>query len=102
MAEQIVPPFSARNRSAQAQIDNDCPETTRRGLLHILIKLVNLEYVSGWTELSSELQRIARSEPEFRAVRAYEVSAEILTELPWERVFDFCERLCSHLAREVS
>jgi hypothetical protein len=102
MAEEIVPPFSARNRGAVAQIDNECPATTRIGLLHILINLVNQEYVQSWVELSSELQRIARSEPDFDRSRAYEHSAEVLMMLQWEKVFDFCERLHNHLAREVS
>jgi len=65
MAQDIVPPFSARNRGAQAQIDNDCPETTRIGLLHLLYRLVELEYVEGWQEVSRELQRIARVAPGF-------------------------------------
>jgi hypothetical protein len=101
MAEQIVPSFSARNRGAQAQIDNTCPETTRKGLLHLLYALVEQKYVEGWQELVGELKRIARSDPgEEQYPR--QIAAELLNTIEWQKVFDFCERLYSHLAREVS
>jgi hypothetical protein len=102
MAEQIVPSFSARNRGAQPQIDNACPETTRKGLLHLLYALVEKKYVEGWQELVGELKRIARSDPgEEKYPR--QIAAElILNTIEWQKVFDFCERLYSHLAREVS
>jgi AbiJ-like protein len=100
MAEQIVPSFSARNRGAQAQIDNACPETTRKGLLHLLYALVEKKYVEGWQELVGELKRIARSDPgEEKYPR--QIAAELLKTIEWQKVFDFCERLYSHLAREV-
>ena len=100
MAEEVVPPFSARNRGAYAQIDNDCPATTRTGLLHLLYALVEKKYVEGWQELVAELKRIARSDPgEEKYPR--QIAAELLNTIEWQKVFDYCERLYSHLAREV-
>ena len=72
------------------------------GLLHLLLRLVQREYVDGWMDVARELQRIARVRPDLDKQRAYEVAEGILFTLPWERVFDFCERLYSHLAKEVS
>jgi hypothetical protein len=101
LAEEIFPPFSARNRGAHAQIDNECPETTRIGLLHLLHRLVEQRYVAGWGEVIGELQRIARVKPEFS--RDPQDAEQLLLELqPWDKVFDFCERLYSHLTQEAS
>jgi len=100
LAEEIFPPFSARNRGAHAQIDNDCPETTRIGLLHLLNRLVEQHYVGDWNDVGRELQRIARVRPE--GGKVYRDNAEmLLLQLPWDKVFDFCERLYNHLANEV-
>jgi hypothetical protein len=100
MAEEIVPPFSARNRGAYGQIDNDCPGTTKTGLVHILYRLVELKYVAGWKVVVGELQRIARLSPDFEEYGPATVAA-LLTDLPWQKVFDFCERTYSYLAQEV-
>jgi len=101
LAEEIFPPFSARNRGAHAQIDNDCPETTRVGLLHLLRRLEDQKYVEGWRDIVGELQRIARVIPG-PTNHSYAAQAEqLLLALPWEKVFDFCERLYSHLAKDV-
>lgn len=96
MTEGVFPPFSARNRGAHAQIDNDCPETTRIGLLHLLHRLVDKEYVEGWPGVNGELQRIARVRPSGNSN-----TERLLLELPWEKVFDFCERLYGHLTKDV-
>lgn len=101
MTEAIVPPFSARNRGAYAQIDNDCPETVRMGLLHFLGDLVERKFVGDWQAIASELQRIARVEPGFESHLAYATAKELLFELRWGKVFDFCERLYSHLAQGI-
>jgi hypothetical protein len=97
VAEEIVPPFSVRTRGAHAQIDNDCPETTRIGLLHLLYDLVDKKFVEGWSAINSELMRIGRVRPDFN-----QGPDELLSALPWEKVFDFCERLYSHLSIEVT
>jgi len=109
MANSPVPPFSSRNRGPHSQIDNDFPESARTALLHLLFQLVDKNYVGGWAGIAHEVQRIARVHPEAFApnsnadtVRARFVVEEALTELAWEKVFDFCERLYSHLAQEVS
>jgi hypothetical protein len=96
LAEEIFAPFSARNRGAHAQIDNDCPETTRIGLLHLLHRLVDKNYVEGWPSVDGELRRIARVRPNTDSD-----TERLLLELPWEKVFDFCERLYSHLTQDV-
>lgn len=96
----MLPPFSARNLGAHAQVDNDCPETTRIGLLHLLRRLVDRGYAEGWNSVVGELQRIARVRPDNSH---YESDAEpLLLALPWEKVFDFCERLYSYLAQDAS
>jgi hypothetical protein len=102
MAEEIVAPFSARNRGAQTQIDNDCPETTRIGLLHLLCQLVELQYVQGWKEVVGELQRIGRVSPHFDNSYARAIAEDLLTTLTWDKIFDFCERLYGHLAKDVT
>jgi hypothetical protein len=101
MAEKIFPPFSARTRGAHAQIDKDCPETTRIGLLHILYGLVDEHQIGGWRAVTGELQRIARVRPDFDKAKAREFAEELLMGLAWDKVFDFCERLYSHLAQDV-
>ncbi len=99
MPEEIFLPFSARNRGAFPQIDNDCPETARIGLFYLLRRLVELSYVAGWDEVRAELQRIARVRPE--SFDEMDV-AQLLSTLPWDKVFDFCERLYSHLTQEAA
>jgi len=68
-------------------------------LLHLLYRLVAQQYVEDWTEVAREIQRIARVRPDLRPSR--ESAEELLADLPWDKVFDFCERLYSHLARAV-
>lgn len=96
MTEEIFPPFSARNRGAHAQIDDDCPETARIGIFHLLRDLIDRKFVESWRVIAVELERIGR-------VRAYQNSEpeEILLSISWEKVFDFCERLHTVLAKEV-
>jgi hypothetical protein len=100
--EKARPPFSARNRGAHVQIESDFPEPARMGLLHLLHQCVDRNYVEDWLGISIELQRIARLRPDRDRAKAREIVEEILLQLPWEKVFDFCERLHAHLAREVS
>jgi hypothetical protein len=101
MAEEIVPPFSARNRGAHAQIDDDFPQSARIGLLHLLNQLVAGGYVPDWTTVAVELQRIARVRPDIDRGRAFEISEELLFQLTWDKVLDFCERLYGRLAQDV-
>src|SRR5215471_180448 len=96
MTDQF-PPFSARNRGAHARVDNDCPETARIGLLHLLGQLVDKRYVDDWKIIRSELERIARLRPGLNTIEI----DKLLLGLPWEKVYDFCERLYSHLTTGV-
>jgi hypothetical protein len=94
--EETLPPFSARNRSGQARVDDDCPQSTRIGLFYILRSLVARRYVDGWEALLEELRRIARVSPD-----AWNSVEPLLLSIEWEKVYDFCERLHSHLRQEV-
>jgi hypothetical protein len=91
-----IPPFSARNRGAQPQIDNDFPESARIGLIHLIDRLVSKRYVEDWQAINGELKRIARVLPGMK-MNADEL---LLLQLSWEKVCDFCERLHSHLASD--
>lgn len=100
---KIQPPFSARHQGAHARIDNDFPDSARKGLLHLLHDFVGKRYVEGWPEVAHELQRIARYEREdyggaYGDNQAKDAVAPILMALPWRRIFDFCERIYSRLA----
>lgn len=93
---------------AHLQIEQDFPATARAALLHLLYDLVEHEYVGGWIDLARELQRIERSRPvsydttssdDRRSAQA--TAEESVLTMPWQKVYDFCERLHSFLAREV-
>jgi hypothetical protein len=105
MPESIVP-FSARHRGQHRQVDSDFPKSARVGLLHVLCDLVDTDYVSDWKRIARELQRIGRLSPvEYSTAsaslpRARSDAESALMNLAWERVFDFCERLHSRLAKE--
>ena len=101
-------PFSARNRGQHRQIDADFPETARTGLLHLLLDLVDRDFVSGWKAVTGELQRIGRLAPVSydtssvpSRLQAKADAADALAGLSWDKAYDFCERLHSHLATEV-
>lgn len=108
MASSLKAPFSARNRGPHRQIDADFPTSARNGLLHLLLELVEKNYVAGWIAIARELQRIGRWSPSeydeslVKDLRQAKDDADgALSALPWEKMYDFCERLYSHLAREV-
>lgn len=101
-------PFSARNRAGRSLIDNDCPASARTGLLHLLADLVDRRYLENWCVVARELQRIARLSPvsyssysSANEQQARNDVEDILSGLVWDKVFDFCERLFSHLVRPV-
>jgi hypothetical protein len=100
-------PFSARNRGAHRQIDNAFPPTARNGLVHILLGLVERKYL-GWGAIAREIQRIGRLPPveydesRVASLKQAKDDAEMgLDALSWDKAYDFCERLHSHLARDV-
>jgi len=98
-------PFSTRNRGAHHHIDNDFPVSARTGLLHLLVDLVEKKYVENWGSIAKELRRIDRQPPisynvlKSSDMRQAEIDAQyILTDMRWDKVYDFCERLHSKLA----
>jgi hypothetical protein len=108
MADQQPAPFSARHRGPHRQIDADFPASARNGLLHLLFDLIEKSYVGGWIPVARELQRLGRLTPgEYNAssakgaALARDDAEAALASLTWQKAYDFCERLHSHLAREV-
>lgn len=108
MATNRQPPFSARNRRDIATVDSAFPDTARTGLLHVVAEGVRRDLLPGWSRVAAELYRLARLTPiEYndRNVSSIEKaktdSAGALRGLPWERVYDFCERLYDYLPRDI-
>jgi len=105
MPSETVAPFSSRNRGAQPQVDRDFPNDARIGLLHILYQAVEKGF-AAWQPVARELQRISRTTPilydTYTEPDSSRSDAErLLMKLPWEKVYDFCERLHGSLAQEV-
>lgn len=107
MTSVPLSPFSARNRSEQHWIYEDFPGSARTGLLHLLNDAIDKNYLTGWQVVAKELRRIARVAPrnyDSSSVQSlkearYDVET-YLNQLDWKRVYDFCERLYSHLAQQ--
>lgn len=108
MTSSPQPPFSARTRGQHRQIDGDFPSSARSGLLHLLSDLVEHRYIPDWTVIARELNRIGRlplvtydssSIASLKQARADSEAA--LEKLPWAKLYDFCERLHSHLPLEI-
>ncbi|MEH6462136.1 hypothetical protein [Chitinimonas sp. JJ19] len=102
------PPFSSRTTGPHSQIDNKFPTSARIGLVHLLIDLVDSEYISNWAVIARELHRISRLSPvEYNLNSATNLKAlqndaiKSLDNLSWEKCYDFCERLYTHLPSEV-
>ena len=102
------PPFSARNRREKNLIEGDFPDSARNGLLHLISEAVENNYLRGWSTAAKELRRLARIAPRddensvngIRQTRSDVVSQ--LNQVDWDRAYDFCERLHSHLTADVS
>lgn len=108
MTDSRQSPFSARNKGAHRQIDADFPLSAKVGLIHLLLDLIERDYVDGWVVIAKELQRIARILPvEYNSMKvgtsrqAKQDAEDALTALSWDRTYDFCERLHGHLSKEV-
>lgn len=108
MSSSSHPPFSARAREKHRQIDADFPASARRGLLHLLFDLIERGYVSDWAVVARELHRIGRlavieySSSSNASLKQARADAEkALENLTWEKAYDFCERLYSHLPQEI-
>lgn len=105
---KIKIPFSTQLKGKSSNISSDFPPSARRGLLHIVYDLAEKEYISDWGVIARELQRLAREKPiEYdpnysNSMDQAKVDLEdILDAIPWERAYDFCERLHNHLAADV-
>jgi hypothetical protein len=105
----IDAPFSARLHGQNRQIDNSFPDTARTALLHLLYDLEEKRYVAGWSAIARELQRIGRQPPasynssSAAAEKQAKADAETaLASLQWDRSYDFCERLYSHLSQDLN
>jgi hypothetical protein len=75
--------------------------------MHILFGLVERRYLD-WAAIARELQRIGRLQPvqydesSVSSVKQAKTDAQAALEaLGWDKAYDFCERLHSHLARDV-
>lgn len=108
MAISQQAPFSARNKGAHRQIDAEFPSSARIGLLHLLLELIEREFITDWTSLARELQRIGRLPPvEYSGSKVVSLqqakkdAEEALAGLSWDKTYDFCERLHNYLAKEV-
>lgn len=100
-----LPPFSARSRIGKAWIEEEFPSSARVGLLHLLNEAVEAGYVGGWDVVAKELGRIARGKvlqydgSSVDSIKYARTNAEVyLNGLPWQKAYDFCERLHGHLA----
>jgi len=106
---QLAPaPFSSRHSGQHRQIDGDFPTSARTGLLHLVSDLIEREFVKNWIVVARELHRIGRL-----PLVSYEATliesmkkAQIDTKnsiesIDWAKLYDFCERLYSHLANEA-
>lgn len=106
MTTAPIPPFSARSRREKEWIEDDFPASARTGLLHLLSYAIDGHYISGWPAIAKELRRLARDSVQTydlrytSAEKAAQDDAELnLIALDWDRVYDFCERVYSYLAR---
>lgn len=109
MSTVPLPPFSAINRREKNWIEEDFPASARNGLLHVLNEAIEKDYLRGWSVAAKELRRIARVVPaeysntsvESIKKARFDVESQ-LNQLPWDRAYDFCERLHSHLTEDIS
>ncbi|WP_323011277.1 hypothetical protein [Castellaniella sp.] len=108
MSTLLQPPFSARSRGQHRQIDADFPPSARIGLLHLLADLVERRYLPDWTVVARELHRVGRftlvkyDASSVASVEEAREDTEVALEgLEWAKVYDFCERLYSHLPQEI-
>lgn len=108
MTDLPVVPFSARIKGAHQKIDADFPHTARTGLVYLLIELVSKRYISGWVAVARELQRICRLPPvEYDISKVPDIqkakidSSNVVSEMPWAKIYDFCERLYARLPEQV-
>jgi hypothetical protein len=109
MPKLPLSPFSARNRREKNWIEEDFPASARNGLLHVLNDAIEKDCLRGWSVAAKELKRIARvvpteySDSSVESIKnaRFDVESQ-LNQIPWDRAYDFCERLYSHLTEDIS
>ena len=109
MTTTPLPPFSARNRREKNWIEEDFPATARNGLLHVLSDAIEKDFLRNWLVVAKELRRIARVSPadyndtSIQSIRQARLDVEVhLSQLDWDRSYDFCERLYSRLTEDIT
>jgi hypothetical protein len=109
MTTSPLPPFSARTRREKNWIEEAFPDSARNGLLHLLNDAVEKNYLADWIVAAKELRRLARVAPgdysgsSVQSIRTARFDVESqLNQLAWDRTYDFCERVYSHLTSNVS
>jgi len=102
MTDAMDRPFSRRYGDPSTRVRTGFPDGARVALGHVLANLVDEEYVAGWDPVIRELARLVRKPASELSNLANQdlmrVAENLLEELPWQKVFDFCERLYSTLA----
>lgn len=105
----LLSPFSAKNRREKNWVEEDFPASARNGLLHVLNEAIEKDYLRGWSAAAKELRRIARVAPakysdySEESIKKARFDAESqLNQLAWDRAYDFCERLYTHLTEDIS
>jgi hypothetical protein len=108
MSSRSPSPFSARNRPDRDWIEEEFPPSARNGLLHVLNEAIERSYLRSWAAVAKELGRIARVAPveyngrSVEGLRQARVDVEQqLNRIAWDRAYDFCERLYSHLTGDL-
>lgn len=94
MTDDFVP-FTRRFGLVEGPpVDRDFPHPARVALFHVLDQLVEGQMIRNWNILIGEMERLARVPPEgFSDDQAAKQRAlELLESLPWQRVFELCER----------
>jgi len=99
-----VSPFSVRNRVEGNWIDQDFPESGRNGLLHLIGDAIRRDFIADWPSVATEIRRLARASPReynrshIESINEAKADAEaFLNEMRWDRAYDFCERVYSHV-----
>jgi hypothetical protein len=93
--KQKTVPFAQRFGIASPSplIDRDFPDSARVGLVHILAKLVDHDYVLSWSVLSEESLLVARRlKQDFENATDQYICVTLVQEMAWDKVYVFCEK----------
>lgn len=109
MKNPRLSPFSNRNQPNSKWIDNDFPLSARIGLLHLINNAIDNCYLSNWIIIAKELGRIHRDIlPNYNITLVKDIneakldSERLLRQIHWQKLYDFCERLFSHLTNDIA